>query len=109
MPAVPNVSRQSAIQAIEEQFSVDKTMLESLVERFQELYHYGLANHGADMQMIPSFVTGVPDGSEKGTYLALDIGGTNLRVCEWRSTARAPSPSSRKVQGLGTAQARSRA
>ncbi|GAC72095.1 hypothetical protein PANT_6d00069 [Moesziomyces antarcticus T-34] len=82
MPAVPNVSRQSAIQAIEEQFSVDKTMLESLVERFQELYHYGLANHGADMQMIPSFVTGVPDGSEKGTYLALDLGGTNLRVCE---------------------------
>ncbi|EEB98209.1 hypothetical protein MPER_02327, partial [Moniliophthora perniciosa FA553] len=32
--------------------------------------------------MIPSFVTGVPDGTETGTFLALDLGGTNLRVCE---------------------------
>lgn len=32
--------------------------------------------------MVPSFVTGVPDGSEQGTFLALDLGGTNLRVCE---------------------------
>lgn len=26
-------------------------------------------------------VTGLPDGSEVGTFLALDLGGTNLRVC----------------------------
>jgi len=30
----------------------------------------------------PTFVTGVPNGSETGTFLALDLGGTNLRVCE---------------------------
>ena len=82
MPAVPSVSRQQALQAIEEQFTLDKPLLESLIARFQELYDYGLANHGAEMQMIPSFVTGVPTGAEKGTYLALDLGGTNLRVCE---------------------------
>lgn len=33
--------------------------------------------------MIPSFVTGRPTGQEKGRYLALDLGGTNLRVCEF--------------------------
>lgn len=33
--------------------------------------------------MIPSFVTGRPTGEEKGKYLALDLGGTNLRVCEF--------------------------
>ncbi|KAL7323274.1 hypothetical protein PS15p_211200 [Mucor circinelloides] len=33
--------------------------------------------------MIPSFVTGRPTGDEKGKYLALDLGGTNLRVCEF--------------------------
>lgn len=33
--------------------------------------------------MIPSFVTGRPTGNEKGKYLALDLGGTNLRVCEF--------------------------
>jgi len=32
--------------------------------------------------MIPSFVTGVPNGTETGTFLALDLGGTNLRVCK---------------------------
>ncbi|KAF8556239.1 hypothetical protein OG21DRAFT_1506676 [Imleria badia] len=34
------------------------------------------------MAMIPTFVKSVPDGSETGTFLALDLGGTNLRVCE---------------------------
>lgn len=32
--------------------------------------------------MIPSYLQHIPGGSEKGTYLALDLGGTNLRVCE---------------------------
>ncbi|KAI9317975.1 hexokinase-domain-containing protein [Dichotomocladium elegans] len=31
--------------------------------------------------MIPSYVTGRPTGKETGDYLALDLGGTNLRVC----------------------------
>jgi hexokinase len=30
--------------------------------------------------MIPSFVTALPTGNETGTYMALDLGGTNLRV-----------------------------
>ena len=32
--------------------------------------------------MNPTWVMGFPDGYETGTYLALDMGGTNLRVCE---------------------------
>lgn len=32
--------------------------------------------------MIPSYVQGRPTGKETGKYLALDLGGTNLRVCE---------------------------
>lgn len=31
--------------------------------------------------MIPTFVFGWPTGKETGDYLALDLGGTNLRVC----------------------------
>lgn len=31
--------------------------------------------------MIPSFVSGRCTGEEKGTFMALDLGGTNLRVC----------------------------
>lgn len=32
--------------------------------------------------MNPTWVMGFPDGHETGTFLALDMGGTNLRVCE---------------------------
>ena len=32
--------------------------------------------------MNPTWVMGYPDGYEEGTFLALDMGGTNLRVCE---------------------------
>lgn len=32
--------------------------------------------------MNPTWVMGYPDGYETGTFLALDMGGTNLRVCE---------------------------
>lgn len=30
---------------------------------------------------IPSFVTRVPNGLEKGLFLAVDLGGTNCRIC----------------------------
>lgn len=32
--------------------------------------------------MNPTWVIGYPTGDETGTFLALDMGGTNLRVCE---------------------------
>lgn len=32
--------------------------------------------------MNPTWVMAFPTGEETGTYLALDMGGTNLRVCE---------------------------
>lgn len=32
--------------------------------------------------MLPAWVIGFPDGNENGAFLALDMGGTNLRVCE---------------------------
>jgi hexokinase len=31
--------------------------------------------------MLPAYVFGWPTGDETGSYLALDLGGTNLRVC----------------------------
>ena len=30
--------------------------------------------------MLPSYVRAVPNGTEKGDFLALDLGGTNFRV-----------------------------
>lgn len=34
------------------------------------------------LRALPSYVTRLPKGNETGQFLALDLGGTNLRVCE---------------------------
>ncbi|KAI9367711.1 hexokinase-domain-containing protein [Aspergillus egyptiacus] len=41
----------------------------------------GLSEEGTTLSQIPTFVTSVPNGTEKGLYLAVDLGGTNFRVC----------------------------
>lgn len=33
------------------------------------------------MNQIPTFVSAVPNGTETGLYMAVDLGGTNFRVC----------------------------
>jgi hexokinase len=40
----------------------------------------GLQDPESTSTQIPSFVTKIPNGSEKGIYLAADLGGTNFRV-----------------------------
>uniref|UniRef100_A0A0N5AW15 Phosphotransferase n=1 Tax=Syphacia muris TaxID=451379 RepID=A0A0N5AW15_9BILA len=43
----------------------------------------GLSKEGAStaaIQMLPSYVRAVPNGTETGNFLALDLGGTNFRV-----------------------------
>uniref|UniRef100_A0A3Q3FE66 hexokinase n=1 Tax=Labrus bergylta TaxID=56723 RepID=A0A3Q3FE66_9LABR len=41
-------------------------------------------HHKAPVKMLPSFVRATPDGTEKGDFLALDLGGTNFRVLHVR-------------------------
>lgn len=67
---------------IEAQFQLGQDALIKITEQFLEDFRLGLSEYNQPMAMIPTFVTGVPDGSETGTFLALDLGGTNLRVCE---------------------------
>lgn len=37
-------------------------------------------NSKASVKMLPTYVRDVPDGTEHGNFLALDLGGTNFRV-----------------------------
>ncbi|CCM04017.1 uncharacterized protein FIBRA_06174 [Fibroporia radiculosa] len=67
---------------IEHQFQLGQDALIKITEQFLEDFRLGLGDYNHPMAMIPTFVTGVPDGTETGTFLALDLGGTNLRVCE---------------------------
>lgn len=52
-----------------------------IVDGFVEVLEKGLAKEGEDVPMLPTYVFGWPTGQEKGAYLAVDLGGTNLRVC----------------------------
>ncbi|WVR05189.1 hypothetical protein IAU60_002201 [Kwoniella sp. DSM 27419] len=70
--------------SFEPYFDLSDEKLAEIVDRFRKELEEGLSAYGKDVAMVPSFVTGVPDGSEEGTFLALDLGGTNLRVCEVR-------------------------
>ncbi|BFZ58505.1 glucokinase [Savitreella phatthalungensis] len=68
-------------ERIVSEYEFSSQQLKDAVRRFDELADYGLSNDNQPLAMIPSYVTQVPNGSETGTYLALDLGGTNLRVC----------------------------
>ncbi|XP_035235228.1 hexokinase-2 isoform X1 [Anguilla anguilla] len=59
---------------------------ESLMDlsvRFRREMDRGLGrdtNPTASVKMLPTFVRSTPDGTEKGDFLALDLGGSNFRV-----------------------------
>ncbi|XP_057591666.1 hexokinase HKDC1 isoform X2 [Hippopotamus amphibius kiboko] len=49
--------------------------------RFELAYGLKRDTHPlATVKMLPTYVCGMPDGTEKGKFLALDLGGTNFRV-----------------------------
>ncbi|OLL24806.1 Glucokinase, partial [Neolecta irregularis DAH-3] len=69
-------------------FDFDTEHLKRAVAEFRRLMNLGLNTKGQLMGMLPTFVTEIPDGTETGTFLALDLGGTNLRVCSVRLKGR---------------------
>nr|ANA96268.1 hexokinase [Auricularia auricula-judae] len=71
-----------ALEAIAPGFKLTDDKLREITRTFLKDFELGLSKYGEPMAMIPTYVTGVPNGKEVGTFLALDLGGTNLRVCE---------------------------
>ncbi|PLN82086.1 putative hexokinase family protein XprF [Aspergillus taichungensis] len=55
-----------------------EAILYKLARRFSNVYH-DLALE-SDQQFLPTPVTKLPTGMETGRYLAIDVGGSNLRV-----------------------------
>ncbi|PGH12523.1 hexokinase [Polytolypa hystricis UAMH7299] len=70
------------IKELEELFTVDQARLKQIVNHFVKELTKGLSKEGGNIPMNVTWVLGFPTGEEKGSYLALDMGGTNLRVCE---------------------------
>jgi len=71
-----------AIADLEKLFIVDQDKLKQITDHFITELQKGLDKEGSNIPMNPTWVMGYPTGDEQGTFLALDMGGTNLRVCE---------------------------
>ncbi|CAM1510693.1 Fc.00g010280.m01.CDS01 [Cosmosporella sp. VM-42] len=67
-------------KSIARQFEVTAEQLHRATRHFVRQLNEGLDKDGTDLLQIPSYVTRLPDGTEKGRCLAIDFGGTNLRV-----------------------------
>ncbi|GAA5815279.1 hypothetical protein MFLAVUS_008785 [Mucor flavus] len=72
--------QEAYMRDIIEQFTVDTNYLNQIRDRFIKEMDKGLEKDGATLAMIPSYVEGRLTGKEEGHFLALDLGGTNLRV-----------------------------
>ncbi|KAK5453009.1 hexokinase [Exophiala xenobiotica] len=70
------------IENLENIFTVDATKLKQITDHFVHELTAGLEKDGQNIPMNPTWCMAFPDGDEQGTFLALDMGGTNLRVCE---------------------------
>ncbi|ORE06287.1 hypothetical protein BCV72DRAFT_336013 [Rhizopus microsporus var. microsporus] len=71
----------AALNTIVSRFHVSGETLKKITDQFVQEMEKGLDHEGATIAMIPSFVSGRCTGEEKGHFMALDLGGTNLRVC----------------------------
>ena len=70
------------IKRLEDLFMVDTAKLKAITDHFVSELAKGLSKEGGSIPMNPTWCMGFPTGYEQGTFLALDMGGTNLRVCE---------------------------
>lgn len=70
------------IAQLERLFTVDTAKLKEITAHFVSELDKGLSKTGGSIPMNVTWVFDWPTGQETGTYLALDMGGTNLRVAE---------------------------
>lgn len=63
------------------EFSLSTEQFHQIVSDFMESMEAGLSGADSPLQMLPAFV-GRPRGEEKGKFLSLDFGGTNVRVAK---------------------------
>lgn len=63
--AIP-VTTLETLQRIEGLFHLDEKKLHQITAQFVTDFGVGLNKYGEGMAMVPTFVTGVPNGTEKG-------------------------------------------
>jgi len=73
--------RKRCLAKYESAFAVPDSRASSLVKDFDEQLTSGLQReNGSSLKMLPSWMTKLPTGDERGEFYAIDVGGTNFRV-----------------------------
>uniref|UniRef100_A0AC34PZC6 Phosphotransferase n=1 Tax=Panagrolaimus sp. JU765 TaxID=591449 RepID=A0AC34PZC6_9BILA len=78
-----DVSHSESVQEQCKSLELSDENLRTIMKRMDESYEKGLSKDEwktAAVKMLPSYVRSVPNGTESGDFLALDLGGTNFRV-----------------------------
>ncbi|XP_045855354.1 hexokinase-3 [Meles meles] len=68
-------------------FRLNHEQLAVVQAQMREAMVKGLRGEASSLRMLPTYVRATPDGTERGDFLALDLGGTNFRVLLVRVTA----------------------
>ncbi|KIW27522.1 uncharacterized protein PV07_07254 [Cladophialophora immunda] len=79
--ALTNMALEAEAKRMVAQFEYTPEDVNKGVKEFIREMEEGLEKQGTSISQIPTYVTSVPNGTEKGVYLAVDLGGTNFRVC----------------------------
>ncbi|KAF9889568.1 hypothetical protein FE257_007278 [Aspergillus nanangensis] len=72
------LERQRILDDFLSPLTLDDATFYKLARRFSNVYHNLALN--SEEQFLPTPVTNLPTGLETGRYLAIDVGGSNLRV-----------------------------
>lgn len=66
---------------INKNFNLSFVQVRQIIKDFRSEMIKGLLGQESSLKMIPAYVD-IPNGSEKGKFIALDLGGTNLRILQ---------------------------
>ncbi|CAN8288368.1 unnamed protein product [Cochlearia groenlandica] len=69
------------LRELEDDFDTPASRLKQVVDAMAVEMHAGLASEGGSkLRMLLTYVDDLPNGTEKGTYYALHLGGTYFRI-----------------------------
>ncbi|KAL5565814.1 hypothetical protein UlMin_028978 [Ulmus minor] len=87
------------LRELEENCETTVGRLKQVVDAMAVEMHAGLASEGGSkLKMLLTYIDNLPNGSEKETYYALDLGGTNFRVLRVQLGGRRSSILSNNVE-----------
>lgn len=70
-----------SIELLKKELTITTSDVLEIARDFQKHLERALEGQGSSLMILPSFL-GNPSGEERGTYLAFDFGGTNIRFMQ---------------------------